>query len=155
MRGDRNLFETIVTVLVGPDEKSYSLHKGLLCKHSSYFRAALTGSFVEATTQTVRLDEEDPAIFDLFVTWLYTQCIIPNDMSSKDVDWQILAEQYVFAERRSSPSFKNAIIDTLAVKALDTKQFLPQYGTIKWIWDNTGDGASLRRFMVDYFAHVG
>jgi len=75
-------------------------------------------------------------------------------MASKDIDWQILAEQYVFADRRSSPSFKNAIIDALAIKALDTKQFLPQYGTIKWIWDNTAEGASLRRIMVDYFAHV-
>lgn len=141
-------------MLVGPAEKSYSLHKGLLCKYSDYFRAALTGSFAEAATQTVRLDEEDPAIFDLFVTWLYTQRIIPEDMTSKDVDWKILAEQYVFADRRSSPSFKNAIIDALATKALDKEQFLPQYGTIKWIWDNTADKASLRRFMVDYFAHV-
>ncbi|KAF1970501.1 hypothetical protein BU23DRAFT_570673 [Bimuria novae-zelandiae CBS 107.79] len=51
----------IATVEVGPNAKKYNVHKALLVHHSEYFAKALTGSWTEAQTGVVKLDdlEED------------------------------------------------------------------------------------------------
>jgi len=63
--------EAVVTVLVGPDEKRYTVHKSLLTAQSEYFDRALNGKFKEADEQTIRLTEESPDAFDLLIGWLY------------------------------------------------------------------------------------
>ena len=110
------------------------------------------GKFLESSTLSVHLEEENPAVFDLFVTWLYTQRLLPSNTSPMDINWRLLAELYVFADRRRSPRFANAVTDILAAKALGGK--IPAYSTIEWIWENTSPEATLRRLMVDLFASL-
>lgn len=65
------LYDTIVTVLVGPEKDYFAIHKTLVCGQSDFFKAALTGNFKEADG-TIALPERDPATFKYFVYWLYT-----------------------------------------------------------------------------------
>ncbi|KAK4697313.1 protein N-terminal amidase, partial [Lecanoromycetidae sp. Uapishka_2] len=65
------LYDSLVTVLVGPDEQRFDVHKALLCKSSDFFNAALNGNFIEANG-TVKLPEQNPGVFKYFVHWLYT-----------------------------------------------------------------------------------
>jgi hypothetical protein len=46
-----------------------------LCHSSPFFRAALTGSFAEATSGEVKLETVSVGTFGLFVDWLYTSRI--------------------------------------------------------------------------------
>jgi hypothetical protein len=49
------------------------VHENLLIHHSKFFRAALTGGFQEAKNKIVRLEDDEPNTFELFVHWLYYQ----------------------------------------------------------------------------------
>lgn len=67
-------YDTIVTVLVGPEKDCFAIHKTLVCDQSSFFKAALTGNFKEADG-TIALPEQDAAAFKYFVHWLYTDSL--------------------------------------------------------------------------------
>ncbi|TIA10752.1 hypothetical protein D6C83_08507 [Aureobasidium pullulans] len=60
-------------IVVGTPDNSetFYLHKKLLCDSSSYFKAALNNGFAETTSQKITLDDEDPAVFRIFASWLY------------------------------------------------------------------------------------
>ncbi|KAI4119143.1 MAG: hypothetical protein LQ338_007316, partial [Usnochroma carphineum] len=63
-------YDEMFTVLIGPNQERFNIHKGLACEHR-FFKAALEGSFAESDG-TISLPEQDPAIFRWFVYWLYT-----------------------------------------------------------------------------------
>ena len=63
--------QTFATVEVGATKTKFVVHESLLVYHSEFFRAALKGRFAEAETKTVTLEDEDEAVFELFVFWLY------------------------------------------------------------------------------------
>ena len=64
-----------VDIRVGRDRKHWSLHRNLLCHHSSYFETELrVDEKVEANaTKHFQLDlpDDDPFGFELLVKWLY------------------------------------------------------------------------------------
>lgn len=61
----------MVTIYVGPERKRYLIHKDLLTKQSEFFDRALNGNFKEAEENSIYLEEESPAAFDLLVSLLY------------------------------------------------------------------------------------
>lgn len=61
----------MVAVKVGPSEHEFHVHKGLICHHSEYFRAAFKGGFQESNG-VVKLDKNEIAVFQGFFDWLYT-----------------------------------------------------------------------------------
>lgn len=67
--------QTFVKITVGtdPDTQTFSILKSLVCHKSPFFRAAFEGSFSEAESQTMTLEDVEPKIFGLMVDWLYTQ----------------------------------------------------------------------------------
>lgn len=77
--------DTLVTIVVGKDEnsKTYNLSKEALISVSDYFNRAFSGDWVEVASQTVHLEEEDPAMFDLVVQWAYCGRVVINDRKLK------------------------------------------------------------------------
>jgi hypothetical protein len=49
----------------------YVIHKKLVSYHSTFFKAALNGSFLEGQNNQVKLEEELLEVFNGFVHWLY------------------------------------------------------------------------------------
>ena len=66
----RFLYDSIVSVLVGPNAEHFNVHKGILCESSDFFKAALNGNFKE-NNGTVKLPEQKVEIFKYFIHWLY------------------------------------------------------------------------------------
>ena len=131
---------------MGRDKVSFGIHKDLLCHVSSYFKAALTGTFGGAITGVVVLRDEEVDVFKRFNGWLYTNTILQeNDI--KDPDFTNLMELYVFAEKRGIPSLQNAVID-----ALIRIQRLPDY-EIESVWEKTARTSGLHRLLVDSYIH--
>jgi len=154
-----NLYASMVTIIVGPEERSYIIHKGILCKHAAYFEAALSAGFLESRTMTIRLDEEDPLIFDIFINWLYARKILPDDASVIDMAWQMKAELYIFADRRGCSALKNDTINLMVEHALDNEDStlsvaIPPNAVVYYIWENTSASSPLRRLMVDIYAYL-
>ncbi|PQE27145.1 hypothetical protein CJF32_00000111 [Rutstroemia sp. NJR-2017a WRK4] len=66
----------IVPVRVGPHAETFHVHRDILTR-SEYFRKALDGEFREAGEQAIDLPEEDPALFEFVVAYLYESKFCP------------------------------------------------------------------------------
>ncbi|KAF8852846.1 hypothetical protein BDZ45DRAFT_558213, partial [Acephala macrosclerotiorum] len=64
--------QSFVKINVGAEKQPFNVLKSLICHHSPFFKAAFTGSFVEAQEQSMDLEDVEVPIFTLFVDWLYT-----------------------------------------------------------------------------------
>ena len=85
-----------MVVLVGSEKQRFDIHKGLICSRSEFFKAAFTGNFKEVDG-TIKLPEQDPAIFKYFVYWLYTGCLrglyYPKSLSPRIADLKDLMRE--------------------------------------------------------------
>ncbi|KAL8876951.1 MAG: hypothetical protein Q9198_004938 [Flavoplaca austrocitrina] len=131
----------IATVRVGKDAKSWILHKSLLNRHSPFFAAALNGSFKEATTNTVELDDDDPESFQLFVQWLYTGEIKAdmNDLPTK------ACRAWALGDKLQCPAFQDSAM--LRLIGYHRDEFLTE-DTMRLIYTISPPGSKLRKFAV-------
>jgi hypothetical protein len=107
------------------------IHESLLTTYSDFFRAALTGGFVEAEEKMVKLEEDRSQTFVFFVHWLYHQRL--PDRSNGDADeivkpWSFetdaakeddatktrnLIQLRIFSDRYSVPQLARDTLDEL------------------------------------------
>ena len=137
----------MVLILVGQEKTQFHLHKGLLCKASPYFRAALEGGFKEADLQTIEWPEEHATIVKLFQFWLYSGSVslLPEDEAML---WETLVGLYVFAERHDLPTLENSVIDYIIRKIEQQKSKL-RFVAVSQSYDTIRPQAPLRRLIVD------
>lgn len=90
-----------MSVLVGFDQIRFTVHRGLVCRYSEYFRGAFEGNFVEGQKQEVLLNQESAKDFALFLSWLYGQVIYLPTM-----DEHKIYDQYLLELRSSSTTQK-------------------------------------------------
>lgn len=99
----------MVTVWVGGTEeaepKKYTIHKKLICHHSTYFDTAFNGSFKEAKENEIKLSEDTSETFDVFVHWLYSAHLPSEEGSSEASDLSlyylrlfIIADKYLIPQ---------------------------------------------------------
>lgn len=100
----------MITILVGPDKRSFGIHKALLVDASDYFAKATTGDWSEARTKVHTFEDVNVQVFEVFVRWLYTATIELIDAG--DVD-QILVLAWVLGDRLQARHFKNVVINAL------------------------------------------
>ena len=108
----RFLYDSLVTILVGPQEIRFDLHRGLLCASSDFFKAAITGDFKEHDHNEIKLPEQDVKIFKFFVHWLYTR--------------RLRGFYYPDTMKPSLKELRQAAITELGVQELDALQYLDQ-----------------------------
>lgn len=65
------LYDSLVTVLVGPEKHRFDVHRALVCASSDFFQAALNGGFKEQGGE-INLPDQETKTFKFFVHWLYT-----------------------------------------------------------------------------------
>ncbi|KAL8754540.1 MAG: hypothetical protein Q9199_004271 [Rusavskia elegans] len=147
----RSLLDEIVEIKVGPLDKTFKLHKGLLCEKASYFKTVYQspGDWKEKREGLI-LKDVDPAIFQHFILWLYFGNIIDDDETMQSVKGMRLMQCYFFADERGIPGMQNQVIDTLLEKIKTTKVLFVKHQRL--IWENTPDGSPLRRLLVDALA---
>ena len=110
---------SIVRVNVGvhPEQKTYFVHKALLCHYSEFFQAALNSPFVEGKSthgvQTVALDEESPTLFDRVYNWLYSGTVLSASETRQYSMQPLLVELWILADRRAMPALQNDVLDAI------------------------------------------
>ena len=120
-----------MTVYVGPGKYPFYFHKGRLCQYSSFFEKAFHGSFEEATTGSMYLEEDGVDEFRSFEEWLYLgKFNCPNDCDDLSL---LLVKVYCFADRVGISDLQNASLD--AIRSQATEQHIslvdssPNYDT--------------------------
>ena len=159
-----NSFDGLVEVIVGPQKQVFRLHKEILCNVSSYFRAALKGSFAEGLTQKIELPEDDATVFKLFRVWLHSfsqgsSPSAPETENEIEFDTQLepdviigpkdLFDLYIFADMRDIPLLQNATVDTI-IWISERKVFFVG-DLIPYVYDRTAPKAPLRKLLVDWW----
>ncbi|KAL8886721.1 MAG: hypothetical protein Q9215_005600 [Flavoplaca cf. flavocitrina] len=149
-----SLLEDIVEIKVGPSDRIFKAHRGLLCERASYFKAILgnPGNWKE-NHEGLALKEVKPEIFQRFLLWLYFGNILDNNETAQSVAGTTLIHCYFFADERGVPGMHNHVIDTFLARIETTEIIFTKYQRL--IWVNTPDGAPLRRLLVDALAMMG
>lgn len=151
-----------MSVVVGEESKSFTVHEQLLTHYSGFFSAALNGRFREAEEKRVILREEDPKIFEFFLHWLYYQRFPKEKLDGKAlVQWWLEAKEpfvdlYVFSDKYSIKDLGKDAIDTLyhRIRLVGTKVF-PSLDTANKAFECLGPKSPMCRFLVDAFCVYG
>ncbi|KAI4268111.1 MAG: hypothetical protein LQ337_008031 [Flavoplaca oasis] len=144
----RGLADVVVTVLVGPEETAFRIHKGLLCSKSEYFRAAFEGSFRESTEKKIQLRDEDSKIFQFYAALIYTDKAALS-WNEEEFDVDVCCRLYVLADRLGSENIQNIVMDVIHGRC--SRLDLPIFGlgTINHVFNNTLPGSRLRAILID------
>lgn len=74
LKGSADSPPRLIKVTVGyveDEPEVFWVMSDILCGHSKFFEAALNGTFSEAQTNSVALEEEDPQIFGALLCWMH------------------------------------------------------------------------------------
>jgi len=150
------MFDEVIQVHVGtlPDDKTYTIHKGVASHYSDYFAAATRSDspFKESTEGIIHLPTERVSVFADFVNWLYTGSL-PRSIDDQRPDYRVLCELWVLSDRRGVPLLMNVAINEIRQRFVQAWS-LP-LNQLEWIYVNTVPEAGLRRFMVAIFGQTG
>jgi BTB/POZ domain len=133
----------MVTINVGPKKQSFVVHKTFICHYSLFFNAA----FKEGESQSLDLEDADPAMFSIFVQWIYSQGI---DQKPKPPSVTLLIKLWVFAELALVPKLQNQALNLISGYSLDPSKYT--IDDLCYIYDNTAKGSSLCRFFASNYA---
>jgi len=141
-----------VVVGQGANQKHWTLPKALLVHHSPFFRAACDGQFKEAAEKCVRLPEEDPDIFKLFVSYLYTGGYAPTtDENGFPTLWDC-TKVWVFGDKLGSVGFKNCAMTFLYAVIFSYDPATPD--AILFAYEHTAEGSKLRKIYTKAIVHA-
>jgi hypothetical protein len=138
----------VVCIYIGLGKAEFSIHKQLLLSAGQIFKAS----------ERVTLGKEDPAVFKLFVEFLYTNNV-PNvhpSMSAPANDERLanLCKLYAFANKfRVVNRIANRIMDAIQ----DGFRFvnkLPDLHLVRTVYEHTMPGSKLRAFCIASILHA-
>lgn len=97
----------------------------------------------------MELPNDDPAIFDIFKTWLYSKTLV-KDRDGDEVPCSVseLVRLYVLADLRGVPRLNNAAIHGL-IDLQNRRQAVP-VTEIPYVYENTPPSSPLRTLFVDF-----
>ncbi|KAL8715848.1 MAG: hypothetical protein Q9220_000515 [cf. Caloplaca sp. 1 TL-2023] len=167
----RSLFQTIITIHIGPSKTAFLVHRELFCAASPFFAAALNPSynFRESQSQSLHLPSVRPDNFQYLVQWIYTRTLSHEDLdATQHPAYFRLIRLWALADELQVEGCRNGIVDFMAVTA-DRSNSVPTPDDTRAIFGSGGglvegaqdgggggyvrEGSPLRRLVVDLFAY--
>jgi hypothetical protein len=159
----RNFFKETVKVVIGDGENRVELDvpKNRLCEVSEFFAAACSDRWASGRDAIIKLEEEDPKIFGIFLAWAFDGDIKNSEdyitleyidaESKKECLTKIqvqLTDCFLLGQQLLSFDFKNDVID-LIIANYRLGLRLSSDPVLLKIYTNTAPGSPLRRLLVD------
>lgn len=170
-----------LTIVVGPPDtdetsestqESFFVHEHALVDRSPFIANIMKPewSSQRADPRVITLEDDDPAAFALYVTWLYSgklpilpekdehNSITPNDSLLENEGYATLAHAYILGERLMDALFKNAICDAYVLYARGSppaKRLYPTNEDIRLLYEGTNEKSPIRRLLVDIWCCRG
>ena len=147
----------LITVDVGKEGSKFPVHGAVIRRSSKFFDNAMKKDWAASRldARTVTLVDEDPAIFKIYLHWLYFKTFPTAATKSTgrfDREICMLSNSLVMGEMLMDTAFKNAVLIVFRDALLNQpfyKRLRPGPSIIKTIYDGTPEGSPGRRFMVD------
>lgn len=154
--------DNIVNVFVGEEEQLFQVHGIILRSNSQFFAAALKECWTEGKAKEVRLPEEDHAISNQYIHYVYSGILACKGANAED-DYEILSNLYALGTRLMDHDLKDPVLDAFAatwnerrrVKDADQNETYPHLHAVNVIYNATSEGSPGRRLLVDVFAIHG
>jgi len=141
----------------------------LICEQSPFFKAACNERWESGRSGTITLEDDDPKLFSIFLTWILTgdignaaECLAMEWETRKDGHYAFmqLAKCYVLGDVLQSSTFCNYIIDVIVSQSERySVQFGYMMGTapseIEYIWTSTASTSPLCCVILDTMAADG
>lgn len=149
-----------ISVVVGKEQETeeFGVHEALIRSSSPFFEKALTGPWTEASQRLVKLPEDKPKAFSLYINWLYYRKI-PAYSEISTTDYDNLFDAYILAEKLLDTQFHNAVINAVVERSQNTVTCVapkfPASLAIHHAFNNTESSAPIRRLLVDMYANNG
>ncbi|EAA27116.2 hypothetical protein GE21DRAFT_9561 [Neurospora crassa] len=116
LSSDEKLLESglFSDVVVKCGDRTWNLHKNILCSRSIWFEKALTGHFEEAKTGVVNIENFEPAAIDILIRYIYTGiCDIPALSPHTKTNFVSCFEVYTVGDYFALASLTRIALDTL------------------------------------------
>ena len=105
------LINPTITLLVGPDEQPFHVHRDIACS-LPFFEAALktSHSFSEAVSNTIKLPEDDVYAVSVLVSFLYNRTYEYSEPHKHTSHFKIRhANVYLIADKYHCPELKDLV----------------------------------------------
>lgn len=156
----------MLTIRVGdePGRRDFVVHECFLVSRSEFFRRSMNGKWEESESKVVNLLDDEPDIFSLYMSLVYTGKLPIKHEDSDDLPQEkkkeMLEEQYdrlfhlyVLSEKLQDPAAKDAsttaIFEIFENEKLGDDHCLPTFSTMSMVFECTPEGCPARRLVVD------
>lgn len=146
-------YNKTITILVGPEERSFVAHQDALCANSKFFRAACSKRWLEGQEKTLHLPEvRSEAAFQTYVNWAYTNELVlaKSVAANESTIYNNLVEIWLLGDFLDDVKFRNEALRLLHTHTIEAKSLL-DYENYHIIWDRTLPRSLLRAWAVDSF----
>jgi hypothetical protein len=160
-------FKDMITVLVGEEEESFCAHKDILCGTSGFFQDAFSGRWLESEKRTIRLPEQHPVAFRIYLIFRYQHLIDVSigDDESLDRDsggdkphvstrskYSCIFHSYVLGDMLRDNGFCNALVDAWFDVLYNHSTHMSSV-TINDAFEGLPETSKFRLLMVHYVAY--
>ncbi|KAF2170690.1 hypothetical protein M409DRAFT_19505 [Zasmidium cellare ATCC 36951] len=143
----------VIVVLVGSQEKRFIVHETPLRENSAFFEAALGRDWKETADRVVKLPEEAPYQFHVYVHWLY-RGLYRGMKDGSQFSPRDLARLYTLGSRLQDHDFQDAVVDAFIYRC-GMIPTIPDDNIVYLIFSNTIEGDPMRRFLVHVRVRAG
>ena len=116
----------------------------------------MNGQWKEAEERLVKLPEDEPHIFSIYMEFLYTCHFVCEHIGPKEEDYEdkILGKLYVLAEKLMDDEAKKRVIDAFIMKNKvwrpGSSYSAPSMDIIRFIYERTTGPCGIRRLFMDF-----
>jgi hypothetical protein len=153
-----------------PNHVDFGTHESFLTSRSDFFRRAMNGNWTEADTRVVKLPEDDPNVFGLYLDYVYTGQLTtmektPAELAALepiDFDHQIYQEYeevfrlFVLAKKLQDVATKNAALAAaIAISQSQSREgscTAPSKRSVHIVYVGTPAGSLARRLVADMWS---
>jgi hypothetical protein len=124
----------------------------------------MNGNWAESKERTVRMPEDDPKLFHIYVNLIYTGRVITDTLeelkTAKTIgdELHVLGHLYVLGEKLQDKAAKNTAVQSLLEVAQEKdnrgKVYRPYADTIRHIYQGTCAGSLARRLMAEMWVCI-
>lgn len=144
--------DEVVELLAGSDEVKFLVHRTILCDASKVFTKAFDGQFKENTQKMMKLPEDEAAIFELLVEWLYTgRYDLPKDDPVERSHHLQAVKLFCLAEKYDVRTLKERIVSLAFIAGRNNESSAPGFDSLAYLFDNTTDNSGMRKLLVDWW----
>jgi hypothetical protein len=162
----------MLTIRVGKqsDHKDFVAHESFLTSRSDFFRRAMNGSWAESESRVVKLPEDDPKVFAIYVSLIYTGQLTTMLKSKEELatldtatfraivqaEYATLLQMYILGDKLQDLQAKNAtvaaVLELIDMKSAENRWFVPMVELVNMSYERTPAGSPIRRLMTDLWS---